>query len=85
MHERPFVPCWIDDGGLPADDFYIKGYALLDVRAGVSSSDGRWRASIYGRNITNKSYVTAISTYLDTLIRYRGKPTVYGLSLSYKY
>ncbi len=71
--------------GLPADDFYIKGYALLDVRAGVSSSDGRWRASIYGRNITNKSYVTAISTYLDTLIRYRGKPTVYGLSLSYKY
>jgi iron complex outermembrane recepter protein len=71
--------------GLPADDFYIKGYALLDVRAGVSSSDGRWRAGIYGRNITNKSYVTAISTYLDTLIRYRGKPTVYGLSLSYKY
>jgi iron complex outermembrane recepter protein len=71
--------------GLPADDFYIKGYALLDVRAGVSSSDGRWRASIYGRNITNKSYVTAVSTYLDTLIRYRGKPAVYGLSLSYKY
>ncbi|MDR7154016.1 outer membrane receptor protein involved in Fe transport [Sphingobium xenophagum] len=71
--------------GLPADDFTIDGYALLDVRAGVNSSDGRWRASIYGRNITNKSYVTAVSTYLDTLIRYRGKPTVYGLSLSYKY
>ncbi|MBA4089660.1 MAG: TonB-dependent receptor [Sphingobium sp.] len=73
------------NAGLPADDFTIKGYALLDVRAGVSSSDGRWRASLYGRNITNKSYVTAVSTYLDTLIRYRGKPTVYGLSLSYKY
>lgn len=70
---------------LPADDFFIDGYALLDVRAGVSSADGRWRATVYGRNITNKSYVTAISTYLDTLIRYRGKPTVYGLSLSYKY
>jgi iron complex outermembrane receptor protein len=73
------------NSSLPADDFFIDGYALLDVRAGVSSSDGRWRASLYGRNITNKSYVTAISTYLDTLIRYRGKPTVYGLSLSYKY
>ncbi|MBZ9646070.1 TonB-dependent receptor [Sphingobium sp. 3R8] len=73
------------NAGLPADDFTINGYALLDVRAGVSSSDGRWRASLYGRNITNKSYVTAVSTYLDTLIRYRGKPTVYGLSLSYKY
>lgn len=74
-----------NNANLPADDFFIDGYALLDVRAGVSSVDGRWRASIYGRNITNKSYVTAISTYLDTLIRYRGKPTVYGLSLSYKY
>ncbi len=73
------------NASLPADDFYIDGYALLDVRAGVSSTDGRWRASIYGRNITNKSYVTAISTYLDTLIRYRGKPSVYGLSISYKY
>lgn len=73
------------NASLPADDFFIDGYALLDVRAGVSSADGRWRATVYGRNITNKSYVTAISTYLDTLIRYRGKPTVYGLSLSYKY
>lgn len=73
------------NASLPADDFFIDGYALLDFRAGVSSADGRWRASLYGRNITNKSYVTAISTYLDTLIRYRGRPTVYGLSLSYKY
>lgn len=71
--------------GLPADDFEIDGYALLDVRAGVSSADGRWRVTAYGRNITDKSYVTAVSTYLDTLIRYRGKPTVYGLSVAYRY
>ncbi|EIZ77816.1 TonB-dependent receptor [Novosphingobium sp. Rr 2-17] len=73
------------NASLPADDFYIDGYALLDLRAGVSSQDGRWRVTAYGRNVTNKSYVTAVSTYLDTLIRYRGKPTVYGLSLAYRY
>lgn len=71
--------------GLPADDFHIDGYALLDVRAGVSSQDGNWRLTAYGRNITNKSYVTAVSTFLDTVVRYRGKPTVYGLSLAYRY
>ena len=70
---------------LPAVDFEIKSYVLLDVRAGVNSSDGRWRVTAYGRNITNESNVTAVSTFLDTLIRYRGKPAVYGLSIGYRY
>lgn len=70
---------------LPAADFNINGYALLDVRAGVSTEDGRWRITAYGRNITDKSYVTAVSTLLDTVIRYRGKPAVYGVSVAYRY
>jgi outer membrane receptor protein involved in Fe transport len=71
--------------GLPASDFEIDGYALLDLRAGISSEDGRWRISAFGRNITDQAYVTSVSTYLDTLIRYRGKPTVYGLSVAFRY
>ncbi|MFT3965827.1 MAG: TonB-dependent receptor [Sphingobium sp.] len=74
-----------ENPALPATDFTIDGYALLDVRAGVSSGDGRWRITAYGRNITDKSYVTAVSTFLDTVIRYRGKPAVYGLSVAYRY
>ena len=73
------------NAGLPASDFEIDGYALLDLRAGVSSEDGRWRISAFGRNITDQAYVTSVSTYLDTLIRYRGKPTVYGLSVAFRY
>lgn len=71
--------------GLPAADFEIEDYALVDVRAGFSTNDGRWRVTAFGRNITDKSYVTAVSTYLDTLIRYRGKPAVYGLSVALRY
>ena len=74
-----------NNAGLPADDFEIQGYATVDARLGIASQDDRWRASIYGRNITDKSYVTAVSTFLDTLIRYRGKPAVYGISVGYKY
>ncbi|MFW2830422.1 TonB-dependent receptor [Sphingomonas sp. ID0503] len=70
---------------LPAEEFYIKGYALVDLRAGLSTEDGRWRVTAYGRNIAGKSYTTAVSTYLDTLIRYRGKPAVYGMSVAFKY
>ncbi len=68
-----------------ADDFEIDGYTLLDLRFGVNSQDGRWRATAYGRNVTNESYVTAVSTYLDTLVRYRGKPALYGVSLAYRF
>lgn len=70
---------------LKADDFEIDGYTLLDLRAGVSSQDDRWRVSAFGRNVTSKSYVTAVSTFLDTLVRYRGKPAVYGVSLAYRF
>lgn len=68
-----------------ADDFKIDAYTLLDLRAGLNSQDGRWRATVYGRNVTNESYVTAVSTYLDTLVRYRGKPALYGVSLAYRF
>ena len=70
---------------LPADDFEISGYTTLDLRAGITTADKRWRVTVYGQNVTNKSYVTAISTFLDTLIRYRGKPAVYGVSVNYRY
>jgi outer membrane receptor protein involved in Fe transport len=70
---------------LRADDFEINGYTTYDLRAGLSSADDNWRVMIYGQNVTDKAYTTAISTYLDTLIRYRGKPAVYGVSVSYKY
>lgn len=70
---------------LSADDFVISSYALVDARIGLTGPDDRWRVSAYARNLTNKTYTTAVSTYLDTLIRYRGKPAVYGLSASYNF
>ena len=71
--------------GLPADDFKIDSYTTVDLRAGVTTEDNRWRFTVYGQNVTDKSYVTAVSTFLDTIIRYRGKPAVYGASVAYRY
>jgi outer membrane receptor protein involved in Fe transport len=70
---------------LQADDFIIPSFTTLDVRAGVASDDGRWRVSAFGRNVTNESYITAVSTFLDTLVRYRGRPAVYGISFQFNY
>lgn len=70
---------------LRADDFVIPSHTTLDLRAGVAAVDDRWRVSVFGRNVTNESYITAVSTFLDTLVRYRGKPSVYGVSVQFKY
>lgn len=70
---------------LRADDFVIPSYTTLDVRAGVVTPDDRVRISIYGRNVTNKSYITGVSTFLDTLVRYRGRPATYGASVQFAF
>ncbi|RIV81964.1 TonB-dependent receptor [Aurantiacibacter xanthus] len=70
---------------LQADDFVIDDYTTLDLRAGIASQNDRWRVSVFGRNVTDESYVTAVSTFLDTLIRYRGRPATYGISFDFKY
>jgi iron complex outermembrane receptor protein len=63
----------------------IDGYTLVDLRAGVSSSDGSWRFSVWGRNVTDKYYWTNAYRIADVSARFAGKPSTYGLTLSYRY
>ena len=73
------------NAALPATDFIIAPYATLDLRAGVEGDNGRWKFSLFGRNVTDTNYTTSITTYLDTRFRFAGRPATYGLSFSYNY
>lgn len=73
------------NAALPADDFVIESHTTLDLRAGFATDDGRWRFTVYGENVTGESYSTAVSTFLDTIVRYRGMPSSYGVSVSFSY
>lgn len=70
-------------GELP--QFRIEGYGLLDLRAGLTAPDGKWRVQVWGRNVTNKFYITGAQRPIDTIIRYAGMPVTYGVTLSMKY
>jgi len=70
---------------LLAPDFEIPSYVTLDVRAGIRSKDGKWQLNAYGRNVTDKFYITSITTYLDTEFRMTGQPTVYGVMFKMKF
>ena len=66
------------------DLYRMPGYALLDLRAGITSADERWRVTLFGRNVTNKFYVQNVSTDSDAIVRYAGRPATYGIDVSFK-
>lgn len=63
----------------------IDGYTVLDLRAGLGSPDRRWRAEIYGRNVTNSFYVSNVLRVTDVISRFTGTPVTYGVKLSFRY
>lgn len=55
---------------------------LVDLRAGVSGPDDRWKAYVWGRNVTNARYQNYVMRITDTVIGYAGKPATYGVTLA---
>jgi len=63
----------------------IASYALLDLRAGVRTDDGKWRFSVWGRNVTDKYYWTIADHIADSTVRFAGMPATFGISAAYRY
>ncbi|TAJ72789.1 MAG: TonB-dependent receptor [Phenylobacterium sp.] len=67
--------------GAPAP-MRIEAYTLLDLRAGLESIDGRRRAWIWGRNVTNEYYWSNVFLNANVVSRFVGQPATYGLTIS---
>ncbi|WCP16246.1 Pesticin receptor (plasmid) [Sphingobium sp. AntQ-1] len=63
----------------------IRAYTLIDVRAGVEIDGGKMRVEAWGRNVTDKFYVSGVARNSDYVSRYTGMPATYGMSLFYRY
>lgn len=72
-------------GGSLNPKFDIPQYALLDLRAGLSSADDRWTLEVFGRNVTNKYYFTTVFQDLDDRHVYAGMPATYGVRVGFRY
>lgn len=62
--------------------YLISGYALLGLRAGVESLDGKWRVQLWGHNITDKYYWLNAVHVVDVVDRTAGMPATYGVTVS---
>jgi len=63
----------------------IESYVLLDLRAGVETSDSRWRLQFWGKNVTNKYYWNNAIVVYDQQVRYAGQPATYGITVNYRF
>jgi Outer membrane receptor proteins, mostly Fe transport len=65
--------------------YKIDDYALLDLQLGIEQPDGRWKATLWGKNVTNTYYWTNVVAGQDTVVRYAAKPATYGVTLGYRF
>jgi iron complex outermembrane receptor protein len=65
--------------------FNIGSYTIINARLGIVSSDSRWCAFVYARNLANKFYITNIVQAVDMRVRYVGRPATYGVSLQFNW
>jgi iron complex outermembrane receptor protein len=62
----------------------IDSYTLLDASVGIEDKDGRYRVALVGKNLTDESYASLISTGGPTRVRYlipREADRYFGLQL----
>jgi outer membrane receptor protein involved in Fe transport len=64
------------------ESFRIDAYALLDLRAGIERADGRLRAWVWSRNVTNEYYWTNVFLNANAVARFVGQPATYGVTLA---
>ncbi len=55
------------------------GYWLVNARLGISGTDGRWSAYLWGKNLTDERYRTQVSTTSVGFAESWGLPATYGI------
>ena len=63
----------------------VDPYALLDLRAGVESTDRHWRATLWAHNVTDKYYWINQLRIGDTTTKVTGMPVTYGANFTYRF
>ncbi|WP_375713760.1 TonB-dependent receptor [Sphingobium sp. BS19] len=65
--------------------FAIDGYATVDARLGYEARDGAWKVMLWGKNIFNEYYWTAVSPGSDSASRLAGRPATYGITFGFEF
>lgn len=80
-----FISDYEGSNGLADPAFDVEGATLLGASAGLTGADGRWRVTIWGRNLTDEFQPLNTRKITDGIIRFTGQPRTYGVSINYNW
>lgn len=63
----------------------IDAFTTVDVRAGLESAEGTWKAFVWGKNVSDEYYWSNQFVTQDVVVRYTAKPATFGLTLEYSF
>ena len=65
--------------------YTIDSYTTIDMRVGYETEGGKFRVMLWGKNIFNKYYWTAVIPSSDSSARLAGMPATFGVSFAQKF
>jgi len=72
------------------EDGRVDSYALVNLRAGLGSQDGRWQLNVWGRNVTDEKELQQLVDLFDSALHGQkwillNDPPTIGVELRYKF
>ncbi|MBZ6379655.1 TonB-dependent receptor [Pacificimonas flava] len=65
--------------------YTIDDYAIVNASAALYGLDTGWEVSVWGRNLTDTYYWSAVASNANTVVRFPGRTRTFGLSVSYDF
>ncbi|WP_203294705.1 TonB-dependent receptor [Maricaulis parjimensis] len=65
--------------------FQVDGYTLMNASASLYDLDDSWEVSIWGRNLADEYYWTAVASGANSVVRFPGEARTWGISLTRRY
>jgi outer membrane receptor protein involved in Fe transport len=84
---RVVVPTGPNTRNIPGltNPFVLTSYTTLDARLGYEGADGKWKVTLWGKNLTNKYYWNNVVIANDAIFRLAGMPATYGVTFSERF
>ncbi|MDB5967873.1 MAG: hypothetical protein JWQ90_323 [Hydrocarboniphaga sp.] len=64
-------------------DYDMRSYGLVNARIHLAPEDGKWNATVWGRNIFDEFSTIGVFRTGDTVARTTGMPRTFGLTFTY--
>jgi outer membrane receptor protein involved in Fe transport len=67
-------------------DHEVDAYTTVDASVGLASADGRWRFSVWGKNLTDEEYLRYINDVpaFGLFLTINADPATYGIAFEYQ-